>query len=89
MARLKDYYVNEVAPALMKKFEYKSSLQIPQTDRYLHCAFSPCCNMAGLKVKHQSAVRHQEMPEIFSNRLRSWNIHIVLSAFKIYKNIFQ
>ena len=30
MARLKDFYKNEVAPALMKKFEYKSPMQIPE-----------------------------------------------------------
>ena len=28
MARLRDFYKTEVAPALMKKFEYKSSMQI-------------------------------------------------------------
>lgn len=33
MARLKDMYVNEVAPALMKKFQYKSSMQIPRLDK--------------------------------------------------------
>ena len=32
MARLKDYYKSEVAPALMKKFEYKSPMQIPKLD---------------------------------------------------------
>ena len=30
MARLKDYYKADVAPALMKKFSYKSVMQIPQ-----------------------------------------------------------
>ena len=30
MARLKEYYVKEVAPALLKKFEYKSTMQIPK-----------------------------------------------------------
>jgi len=30
MARLRDFYKTEVAPALMKKFEYKSSMQIPE-----------------------------------------------------------
>ena len=30
MARLKEAYVNEVAPASMKKFEYKSVMQIPK-----------------------------------------------------------
>ena len=33
MARLKELYVNEVAPALMKKFEYKSVMQIPKLDK--------------------------------------------------------
>lgn len=33
MARLKDAYVNEAAPALMKKFEYKSVMQIPKLDK--------------------------------------------------------
>ena len=33
MARLRDTYKAEVAPALMKKFEYKSSMQIPKLDK--------------------------------------------------------
>ena len=33
MARLRDYYKQEVAPALMKKFEYKSPMQIPKLDK--------------------------------------------------------
>jgi large subunit ribosomal protein L5 len=33
MSRLKEYYSNEVAPALMKKFEYKSTMQIPKLDK--------------------------------------------------------
>ena len=33
MARIRDLYKNEVAPALMKKFEYKSSMQIPKLDK--------------------------------------------------------
>ncbi len=32
-ARLKELYVNEVAPALLKKFEYKSVMQIPKFDK--------------------------------------------------------
>ena len=32
-ARLKETYVNEVASALMKKFEYKSVMQIPKLDK--------------------------------------------------------
>ncbi len=33
VSRLKDKYVNEVAPALMKKFEYKSVMQIPKFEK--------------------------------------------------------
>ena len=33
MARLKEYYQKDVAPALMKKFEYKSVMQIPKLDK--------------------------------------------------------
>ena len=32
-ARLKEMYKSEVAPALMKKFEYKSVMQIPKLDK--------------------------------------------------------
>ena len=33
MPVLKDKYQAEVAPALMKKFEYKSVMQIPKLDK--------------------------------------------------------
>ena len=33
MTRLKQKYTEEVAPALMKKFEYKSVMQIPKLDK--------------------------------------------------------
>ena len=33
MARLKEYYKQEVAPALMKKFSYKSVMQIPKLNK--------------------------------------------------------
>jgi len=33
MARLKETYKSEVAPALMKKFEYSSVMQIPKVDK--------------------------------------------------------
>ena len=32
-SRLKEYYVSEVAPALMKKFGYKNVMQIPKLDK--------------------------------------------------------
>ena len=33
MARLRDTYVQEIAPALMKKFGYKNVMQIPKLDK--------------------------------------------------------
>ena len=33
MTRMKKLYVEEVAPALMKKFEYKSTMQIPRLEK--------------------------------------------------------
>ena len=33
MARIKELYTSEIAPALMKKFEYKSVMQIPRLDK--------------------------------------------------------
>ncbi|OQB15645.1 MAG: 50S ribosomal protein L5 [Firmicutes bacterium ADurb.Bin193] len=33
MARMKDYYLKEIAPALMKKFSYKSTMEIPKLEK--------------------------------------------------------
>ena len=33
MSKLKEFYKSDVAPALMKKFEYKSTMQIPKVDK--------------------------------------------------------
>ena len=33
MARLKDLYKAEIAPALLKKYNYKSVMQIPKLDK--------------------------------------------------------
>jgi len=35
MARLKDFYKKDVAPALMKKFAYKSVMQIPKLEKII------------------------------------------------------
>ena len=35
MARLQEQYVNEIAPALNKKFGYKSVMQIPKLDKVI------------------------------------------------------
>ena len=34
-ARMKEQYVNEIAPALNKKFGYKSVMQIPKLDKVI------------------------------------------------------
>ena len=33
MSRLKDKYLNEITPALMSKFEYKSVMQVPKVEK--------------------------------------------------------
>ena len=33
MARLKETYLNEIVPALQKKFEYKNIMQVPKLDK--------------------------------------------------------
>lgn len=33
MSRLKEYYKSDVAPALMKKYNYKSPMQIPKLEK--------------------------------------------------------
>ena len=33
MSRLKEQYVNEIAPAMMKKFGYKNVMQIPKLEK--------------------------------------------------------
>jgi large subunit ribosomal protein L5 len=35
MARLKDFYVQEVVPALIKKFNYKSIMQVPKLEKII------------------------------------------------------
>ena len=33
MEKLREQYVKEVIPALMKKFEYKSTMQVPKLEK--------------------------------------------------------
>ena len=41
MARLKDTYKSEIAPALMSKFGYKSVMQIPKLEKIvINCGCS-------------------------------------------------
>ena len=35
MNRMKEQYINEIAPALNKKFGYKSVMQIPKLDKVI------------------------------------------------------
>ena len=49
MARLKEQYVNEIAPALNKKFGYKSVMQIPKLDKVV-------INVACGEVKDNSKI---------------------------------
>ena len=53
MARLKDYYVKDVAPALMKKFGYNSVMQIPKLDKIV---VNVACGEAGSNSKMMDAI---------------------------------
>jgi len=33
MTRIKDYYLKEVVPALIKEFHYKNSMEIPKIEK--------------------------------------------------------
>ena len=35
MARLKDYYTNEVVSTLMDRFQYKSVMQVPRLEKII------------------------------------------------------
>lgn len=53
MARLKDYYKSEVAPALMSKFGYKSVMQIPKLEKIV---VNVACGEATSNSKMMDAV---------------------------------
>ena len=53
MARMKDYYKSEVAPALMKKFGYKSVMQIPKLEKIV---VNVACGEARENAKVMDAV---------------------------------
>ena len=57
MARLKDMYKEQVAPALMKKFEYSSVMQIPKFDKIV-------INIGAGDAKENSKVIDNVMAEI-------------------------
>lgn len=52
-ARLKEYYSKDVAPALMKKFGYKSVMQIPKLDKIV---VNVACGEAGTNSKVMDAI---------------------------------
>jgi len=53
MARLKEMYKNDVAPALMKKFSYKSVMQLPKIDKVV---INVGCGEASEKPKDIDAI---------------------------------
>lgn len=63
MPRLKDKYLEEVAPALMKKFSYKSTMQIPKIDKIVISVGAGDCkdNQKGLDaiIKDITAITGQ------------------------------
>ena len=33
MARLKDFYLNDIVPSMVKKFDYKNTMEVPKLDK--------------------------------------------------------
>ena len=56
-ARIKELYLKDVAPALMKKFEYKSTMQIPKLDKVV-------INVGAGDAKDNSKLIHAIMPHL-------------------------
>lgn len=53
MTRMEEYYAKDVAPALMKKFGYKSVMQIPKLDKIV---VNVACGEAGTNTKMMDAI---------------------------------
>ncbi len=53
MTRLQEYHVKDVAPALMKKFSYKSVMQIPKLNKIV---VNIACGEAGSNSKMMDAI---------------------------------
>ena len=60
MTRMKKKYVEEVAPALMEKFQYKTVMQIPKIDKIVVSVGCGDCkdNAKALDSRHQRDLRH-------------------------------
>jgi len=83
MARLKDYYKNEVAPALMKKFQYKSSMQIPELKKIV-------VNVACGEAKDNSKIIDNvsnDLSIITGQKPIVCNAHKSVANFKIRKGM--
>ena len=79
MARLKEKYTAEVAPALMKQFGYKSVMQIPKIDKVvvnvgcgearenskvLENVVSDLSQITGPEPDHRPEARHHPGPQV-------------------------
>ena len=64
MARMKEKYNAEIAPALMKKFEYKSVMQIPKLDKIVvNVGCGEAKNNCQGDRSHLQGHRHHHRPE--------------------------
>ena len=63
MARLKVKYNEEIAPALMKKFQYKSVMQIPQIAKVIVEGVNVAtCHVKARKQNDVSGIVKREIP---------------------------
>ncbi len=98
MARLKEYYVSSVAPAMMKKFGYKNVMQIPKLDKVVinvGCgeakenkkAIEAIINDLGL-ITGQKAIECKAKKSVANFKLREGmtiGVKVTLRADKMYE----
>ena len=83
MARLKEQYVNEIAPALNKKFGYKSVMQIPKLDKVI-------INVAAGEAKENAKLLEaavKDMEAITGQKAVTTKAKNAIANFKIRENM--
>ena len=94
MARLKTMYQQEVAPALMKKFGYKSVMQIPRLDKIVinvGCgdakdntkAIEAIVKISQLSQVRRLLLQRQENPLLTLSSVRAWLLALRLLFARI------
>ena len=82
MARFRDMYKSEVAPALMAKFNYKSPMQIPKFDKIV-------INVGAGDAKENPKVIDSIIDEIASGNMRVYQGDKIVDPVELTKLILN